>query len=59
MDYELLLTAPGAGTRDVTELVQTVSWSGSDKQTARELSASWPSHGTGAWSRRRWWRARP
>lgn len=40
MDYELLLTAPGAGTRDVTELVQTVSWSGSDKQTARELSAS-------------------
>ena len=30
MDYELLLTAPGAGTRDVTELVQTVSWSGSD-----------------------------
>ena len=40
MDYELLLTAPGAVTRDVTELVQTVSWSGSDKQTARELSAS-------------------
>ena len=22
MDYELLLTAPGAGTRDVTELVR-------------------------------------
>ena len=40
MDYELILTAPGGTSRDVTQLVQTVTWSGSDSQTARELSAS-------------------
>lgn len=40
MDYELILTAPGGTARDVTQLVQTVTWSGSDSQTARELSAS-------------------
>lgn len=41
MDYELLLTAPGGtSTRDVTELVQSMTWSGSVKQTARELSTS-------------------
>ena len=40
MDYELILTAPSGTSRDVTQLVQTVTWSGSDSQTARELSAS-------------------
>lgn len=41
MDYELLLTAPSGGeTRDLSELVQTMSWSGSVRQTARELSAT-------------------
>ena len=37
MDYELILTAPSGTSRDVTQLVQTVTWSGSDSQTAREL----------------------
>lgn len=41
MDYELLLTAPSGGeTRDLSQLVQTMSWSGSVRQTARELSAT-------------------
>ena len=41
MDYELLLTAPSGGeTRDFAQLVQTMSWSGSVRQTARELSAT-------------------
>ena len=41
MEYELLLTAPGGGSvRDVTELVQTATWSGDVGQTCRELSAS-------------------
>lgn len=41
MDYELLLTAPSGGeTRDLAQLVQTMSWSGSVRQTARELSAT-------------------
>lgn len=41
MDYELLLTAPSGGeTRDMAQLVQTMSWSGSVRQTARELSAT-------------------
>lgn len=41
MDYELLLTAPGgAVTRDLTQLVQSMTWSGSRRQTARELSVS-------------------
>ena len=41
MDYELLLTAPSGGeTRDFAQLVQTMSWSDSVRQTARELSAT-------------------
>ena len=41
MDYELLLTAPGGGsTRDITQLVRSMTWSGSVKQVARELSLS-------------------
>lgn len=37
--YQLLLAAPGGGeTRDVTQLVQSVTWSGSLRQTARQLS---------------------
>ena len=34
--YTLILTSPGSG-QDVTELVQSVSWSGSIRQIAREL----------------------
>ena len=41
MDYELLLTSPGgSSTRDITQLVQTMSWSGSVDQVARELSVT-------------------
>ena len=40
MDYELILSAPDGTARDVTQLVQTVTWSGSDSQTARELTVS-------------------
>ncbi len=37
--YQLLLAAPGGGeTRDVTQLAQSVSWAGSIRQTARQLS---------------------
>ena len=37
--YQLLLAAPGGGSgRDVTQLVQSMSWSGSIRQTARQLS---------------------
>lgn len=37
--YQLLLGAPGGGSvRDVTQLAQSVSWSGSIRQTARQLS---------------------
>lgn len=39
--YELLLTAPGGGsTRDLSQLVQSITWSGSDQETARALSCS-------------------
>ncbi|MCC2259675.1 hypothetical protein AAAT94_00690, partial [Intestinimonas aquisgranensis] len=41
MAYTLLLTAPGGGsTRDITQLVQSVTWQGDIRQTARELSAA-------------------
>lgn len=37
--YRLYLAAPGgASTRDVTQLVQSLTWSGSLRQTARQLS---------------------
>lgn len=37
--YQLLLAAPGGKTvRDVTQLAQSVTWSGSLRQTARQLS---------------------
>ena len=40
MEYELLLTAPGGGSvRDLRQLVQTMTWSGSVDQAARELTA--------------------
>ena len=36
--YQLLLVEPGgSGYRDVTELVQSISWTGSKNQVAREL----------------------
>ena len=39
--YELLLTPPGGGApRDLAQLVQSVTWSGSDAETARALSVS-------------------
>lgn len=39
--YQLLLVEPGgSGYRDVTELVQSISWTGSKNQVARELSAA-------------------
>lgn len=38
--YQLLLAAPGgASLRDVTQLTQSITWSGSLRQTARQLSA--------------------
>lgn len=38
--YHLLITSPGGGeTRDLTALVQSVTWAGDIRQTARELSA--------------------
>lgn len=41
MKYELLLTSPGGNsTRDIAQLVQTMSWSGSVDQVARELSVT-------------------
>lgn len=40
MSYELILTPPSGASRDATQLVQTATWSGSDGQIARELSAS-------------------
>lgn len=41
MAYVLHLTAPGGGSvRDLTQLVQTLTWSGSVDQTARELSCT-------------------
>lgn len=37
--YQLHLVAPGGGSlRDVTQLVQSITWSGSLRQTARQLS---------------------
>lgn len=37
--YQLHLAAPGGGSgRDVTQLVQSITWSGSLRQTARQLS---------------------
>lgn len=37
--YQLHLAAPGGGSlRDVTQLVQSIAWSGSLRQTARQLS---------------------
>ena len=39
--YHLLITSPGGGeTRDLTALVQSVTWAGDIRQTARELSAA-------------------
>lgn len=39
--YRLVLTAPGDGeSRDLTALVQSVTWQGDIRQTARELSAA-------------------
>ena len=41
MTYELHLIAPGGGSvRDMTQLVQTLTWSGSVDQAARELSCT-------------------
>ena len=37
--YSLHMAAPGgSGLRDVTQLVQSITWSGSLRQTARQLS---------------------
>lgn len=39
--YHLLITAPGSGeSRDITQLVQSVTWTGNIRQTARELTAA-------------------
>lgn len=39
--YELLLTPPGGGVpRDLAQLVQSITWSGSDTEAARALSLS-------------------
>ena len=39
--YRFAVTAPGGGERrDVTELVQSINWTGDIRQTARELTAS-------------------
>ena len=41
MAYELSLIAPGGGSvRDITQLVQNLTWSGSVDQVARELSCT-------------------
>lgn len=40
MDYQFILTAPGGESRDLAQLIQSITWSGSDLQTARQLSAS-------------------
>lgn len=40
MDYQFILTAPGGEARDLAQLIQSITWSGSDLQTARQLSAS-------------------
>lgn len=41
MEYELLLTPPGGGSpRDLSGLVQTLSWSGNVDQVARELTGT-------------------
>ena len=46
--YQLLLAAPGGGSgRDVTQLVQSMSWSGSIRQPGSCLYI-WPSPGMGA-----------
>lgn len=39
-EYQLILTSPGGVQTDLTELVQTMTWSGSIKQTARQLNAT-------------------
>lgn len=39
--YELLLTPPGGGaSRDLAQLVQSITWSGSERETARAMSVS-------------------
>lgn len=39
--YRFLVTAPGGGeSRDTTQLVQSISWTGDVRQTARELTAA-------------------
>lgn len=39
--YEMLLTPPGGGTpRDLAQLVQSITWSGSDTEAARALAVS-------------------
>ena len=39
--YEMLLTPPGGGSpRDLAQLVQSITWSGSDREAARALSLS-------------------
>lgn len=53
--YRFLVTAPGGGeNRDTTQLVQSISWTGDVRQTARELTAALIVPGTGAWRRRPW-----
>jgi len=40
-NYQLILLAPGGGEQtDITSLVGTLSWSGADRQTARELAGT-------------------
>ena len=47
--YRLVLTAPGDGeSRDLTALVQSVTWQGDIRQTARELSAALAVHRDGS-----------
>lgn len=36
--YQMLLAAPSGGAQDVTQLVQSINWSGGLRQTARQLS---------------------
>lgn len=40
MAYQFILTSPSGKGRDLTQLVQGVTWSGSAQQTARQLSVS-------------------
>ena len=53
--YHFFVTAPNGGeSRDTTELVQSITWTGDIRQTARELSAALVIPGTAAWRSRPW-----